>query len=73
MKMFYGFCLASVTGAFGHLAWILTMTSNPLNLGGWLPWAMLTFAPILFFGVGMLSQSAENEDDPWEHVVLETE
>jgi len=71
MKTFYGYVLAVITFAFGQLAWILTMTTNPTSLGGWLPWAGITFAPVLFYGLGVWSRSAEQDDD-WEHVVMET-
>jgi len=70
MNFVYGFILASITYAFGQFAWILTMTTNPTSLGGWLPWAAITFGPALFYGLGVWSRSAEQDD--WEHVVMET-
>ena len=75
MKTFYGFVLAATTMALGQLAWILTMTTNPLGLGGYLAWFILTFCPVIFFWIGVTLSSEDADpvemDEDWEHVTLE--
>lgn len=75
MKTFYGFVLAAITVALGQLAWILTMTTNPLGLGGYLAWFILTFSPVIFYAIGVISSNEDADqielDEDWEHVTLE--
>ena len=52
MNFFYGFILASITFTLGDLAYTLTFTLNENNIGGVLPFAFLTFAPLAFFLLG---------------------
>ncbi len=70
MKYVYAFVLIIITAAIGQFAWEICMTINTRALGGYLPFAFFTFAPILFFGLGYLVREAEDQDDDFEHIVM---
>jgi len=52
MKFIYGFALAVITAVCFDLSHTVMMTDNPLNLGGILPVAFFTLAPLAFFALG---------------------
>lgn len=66
----FGIIMAVITFAVGQVAYEITMTVNPQNLGGLLICAFFTLSPVAFFVLGYYFPSAEYEDD-FEHIVME--
>jgi len=52
MKALIAYCLSAITYAIGHLAYVICLTENANAIGGWLPWAGITFCPLAFFYFG---------------------
>lgn len=59
MNFIFGFILAAITFAVGNYAYIITLTINENNFGGYLPFAFFTFAPIVFFALGRFYPSGK--------------
>jgi hypothetical protein len=48
----FGILLTVITFVVGDVAYIITLTENPLSLGGYLVFGFFTFSPVVFFGLG---------------------
>ncbi len=66
MNFIFGFILAAITFAAGELAYILTYTLNENAIGGLLPFAFFTFAPVVFFALGRIYPTETKTYGPGE-------
>ena len=71
MNFFYGFALTVISFAVAPVAYIVTLTTNPEAIGGYLPFVFFTLSPILFFFLGLLySTEEENDSDRIEFEIV---